>query len=172
MSFGKHHVSMYEGSMVGKGSPFFAVWGYVISHQKPNGKPATEMLVELNPQIIAFLLGEKEEVVVSKITEMCEPDPKSRTPDLDGRKLVKRGEYTYLVVNGLAWRKIRNDEERNEYQRIKQAEYRQRKLGRKKNTGDDGKPPSERFMSQERRAVKAALAGNIALADNIAAGEA
>ena len=170
--------------MVGKGSPFFAVWGYVISHQKPNGKPATEMLVELNPQIIAFLLGEKEEVVVSKITEMCEPDPKSRTPDLvdehyyrnmadlDGRKLVKRGEYTYLVVNGLAWRKIRNDEERNEYQRIKQAEYRQRKLGRKKNTGDDGKPPSERFMSQERRAVKAALAGNIALADNIAAGEA
>ena len=137
MSFGKCFTSMYEGSMRGKGSPFFAVWGYIISHMKPNGKPATEMLVDLNPEIIAFLLGEKKEVVESKIREMCGPDEKSRTPDMDGRKLVKRGEYAYLVVNGLTYRRIRNEEERNEYQRVKQAEYRAKR--RKTHTADDGR---------------------------------
>lgn len=132
MSFGKHFVSMYEGSMRGRGSPFFAVWGYVISHMRPDAKPATEMLVDLNPEIIAFLLGEKIEVVEKKISEMCEPDPKSRTPDLDGRKLVKLGEYSYAVVNGLTYRRIRNEEERNEYQRVKQAEYREKKKTRRR----------------------------------------
>ena len=32
MGFGKHFVSMYEGSMFGAGLNVFAVWGYVIAH--------------------------------------------------------------------------------------------------------------------------------------------
>lgn len=130
MSWGKHFASMYEGSMRGKGSPFFAVWGYVISHMTPNRSHGTT--VELNPGIIAFLIGEKESVVVAQIKEMCGPDPKSRTSDKGGRKLIQISEYTHEVVNGNYYRKIRNEEERREYQRMKQTEYRQTK---KKNKG-------------------------------------
>lgn len=127
MSWGKHFASMYEGSMRGAGSAFFAVWGYVISHMTPNRVHGTT--VELNPEIIAFLIGEDQTVVTEVIHKMCEPDPKSRTREREGRKLVKISEYTYLVVNGDYYRKIRNEVERREYQRNKQAEY--RKKGKK-----------------------------------------
>jgi hypothetical protein len=91
----------------------------------------TEMTVELNPEIIGFLIGEKKDVVAGVMDEMCQPDPRSRTPDNEGRKLVKRGEYSYLVVNGLYYRSIRNEDERREYQRVKQSEYRSKKTSRR-----------------------------------------
>jgi hypothetical protein len=126
--YGKHFASMYEGSMRGAGSAFFAVWGYIISHMKPNRKHGTT--VEINPDIVAFLLGEKPDVVRGVIAKMCGPDPRSRTEDKGGRKLVKLAEYTYHVVNGDYYRSIRNEEERREYQRIKQAGYRAKKTNR------------------------------------------
>lgn len=125
MSFGKHYVSMYEGSMRGKGSPFFAVWGYIISHMRPS--QAHGAIVELNPEIIGFLIGEDAGVVAAKVAEMCEPDPRSRTTTEGGRKLVKIGEYSYRVVNGAHYRALRNEDERREYQRIKQTEYRMKR---------------------------------------------
>lgn len=127
--YGKHFASMYEGSMRGAGSAFFAVWGYVISHALPNPTFHYASTVELNPEIVAFLIGEETGVVLDQIKKMLAPDPKSRTKDEEGRKLIKVGEYTYRVVNGDMYRKIRNEQERREYQRIKQAEYRARKKG-------------------------------------------
>lgn len=123
--WGKHFASMYEGSMRGAGPEFFSVWGYVISHMVPNRNHGTT--VDLNPGIIAFLIGMDEEVVAEKIAAMCQPDPKSRTKDEDGKKLVKISEYTYRVVNGDYYRSIRNEHDRREYQRIKQAQYRKKK---------------------------------------------
>ena len=123
--WGKHFASMYEGSMRGAGSAFFAVWGYVISHMQPNRNQGTT--VELNPSIVGFLIGEDETIVEGVIDRMCQPDLKSRTKDKEGRKLVKISEYTYHVVNGDYYRKIRNEQDRREYQRRKQAEYRARR---------------------------------------------
>ncbi len=123
--WGKHFASMYEGSMRGAGPEFFSVWGYVISHMIPNRNHGTT--VDLNPGIIAFLIGMSEKEVAEKIATMCQPDPKSRTKDEDGRKLVQISEYTYRVVNGDTYRKIRNEQDRREYQRVKQAEYRKKK---------------------------------------------
>jgi hypothetical protein len=147
--------------MRGKGSPFFAVWGYVISHMRPDRKPATEMQVDLNPEIIAFLLGEKEEVVAAKISEMCKPDLKSRTPDLEGRKLVKLGEYTYTVVNGLTYRRIRNEEERNEYQRVKQAEYREKRAGRRRRPANPMHPMASTTDKSDGGAARIARAEDV-----------
>lgn len=126
--WGKHFASMYEGSMRGSGPEFFSVWGYVISHMLPNRNHGTT--VDLNPGIIAFLIGMDEQSVAASIVKMCEPDPKSRTKDEDGRKLVQISEYTYRVVNGDHYRAIRNEVDRREYQRIKQAQYRRAKKGK------------------------------------------
>ncbi len=142
--FGKHFSSMYEGSMVGKGSAFFAVWGYIISHFVPDRQVGAQ--VDLNPKVLAFVIGEKEEVVVGVIEDMCRPDAASRSQTEEGRKLVKIGTYSYRVVNGRYYRAIRNEEDRREYQRLKQREYRLLKKGRAslaernsvKNEGADG----------------------------------
>jgi hypothetical protein len=113
--YGKHYISMYEGSMIGAGSAYFAVWGYVIAHMKPDWKSGA--WVELNPQIIAFVLGEKAEVVEEVLERMQQADPKSRSQEENGRKLIRIGEYAYRVVNGMKYRAIRNEEARRNYQR-------------------------------------------------------
>jgi hypothetical protein len=112
--YGKHYASMYEGSMRGAGSAFFAVWGWIISHMVPDREHGT--VVELNAEILAFVIGEKLEVVEEVIKKMCSADLKSRSKEEEGRKLVRVGEYGYRVVNGAHYRKIRDDEERREYQ--------------------------------------------------------
>jgi len=153
--------------MRGKGSPFFAVWGYVLSHMTPirgPNKTIIKMTVELNPEIIGFLIGEKQQVVSSKLEEMCQPDPKSRTPDHEGKKLLKIGEYTYEVVNGLYYRSIRNEDDRREYQRVKQAEYRSKKKPRK--SAATVRAENE---EREKRYVSAHENGDQEAADRIAA---
>lgn len=120
--YGKHFSSMYEGSMRGKGSAFFAVWGYVISHMMPDRTVGTQ--VELNPEIIAFLIGEKQPVIESVIDQMCQPDPKSRSTEQLGRKLIRLGQYAYQVVNGEKYRAIRDEETRREQNREAQRKWR------------------------------------------------
>lgn len=116
---------MYEGSMRGKGSPFFAVWGYVISHMRPDRTVGTQ--VELNAEIVAFLIGEKIDVVEAVIVDMCKPDPKSRSTEEGGRKLIRMGAYSYRVVNGEKYRAIRDEAQRREQVREAQRRLRERK---------------------------------------------
>lgn len=101
--------------MIGAGSAYFAVWGYVISHMKPDRRHG--MWVELNPSLIAFVLGEKVEVITEVIERMEKPDERSRSQEEGGRKLMRLGEYAYRVVNGLKYRRIRDEDERRDYQR-------------------------------------------------------
>lgn len=110
--------------MRGKGSAFFAVWGYVISHMVPDREVGTQ--VELNPEIVAFLIGEQQPVIESVIAEMCRPDPKSRSTEKDGRKLIKVGSYSYQVVNGAKYRAIRDQATRREQNRLAQQKHRQK----------------------------------------------
>lgn len=115
---------MYEGSMIGKGSCFFAVWGYVLSHFVPDRDMGAQ--VELNPKLIAFVLGDEVKNVERVIREMCEPDSKSRSKEKQGKKLVKIGEYAYQVVNGEKYRAIRDEEKRREQNRTAQAKFREK----------------------------------------------
>lgn len=123
--YGKHFDSMYQGSMVGSGAIVFAVMGYVIANYKLDRVVGAQ--VDLNPQLLAFILGEKQEDVQKAIEMLCSPDPNSRTKDNEGRRLVQLGQFTYKVVNGAKYTAIRNAEERREYNRKKQSEYRSRK---------------------------------------------
>lgn len=111
--YGKIFESLYEGSMIGGGASLFAVWGYVIAKMKPDKEVGAQ--VDLNPQLLAFVLGETLSEVERVIEVLCSPDPKSRTPDEEGRRLIQIGQYTYRVVNGAKYMNIRNAEERREY---------------------------------------------------------
>lgn len=111
---------MYTGSMRGMGPVAFAVWGWIISHQKPvNGRQ--EFVVELDPELLAFVIGKvQSKEIENQIRIFCEPDAKSRTEAEEGRKLVKTGMYLYRVVNGPVYDQIRRDDERREYNRDRQ----------------------------------------------------
>jgi hypothetical protein len=118
--YGQHYQNMYSGSMIGSGAVVFAVWGYVIA----NTDYKTSM-VRLNEILLSTIIGEPVDLIANAIQKLCDPDPRSNRPDEDGRRLMKRGEWDYFVVNfkhyhGLAARekKIRDDTERT--QRIRE----------------------------------------------------
>lgn len=54
------------------------------------------------------------------------PDPDSRTPDNEGRR-IQRTEDGYLVLNYVHYRKIHNEEQRREQSRMRSKDYRDRK---------------------------------------------
>jgi hypothetical protein len=125
--FGKHFASMYTGSMFGAGAVRFAVMGYVLSHMVPDR--VVGMQVELNPRLLAAILGEPDKEVSEAIEWLCKPDPRSRTKVKDGRRLVRLGEFDYQVVNGVKYRAIRDQENRREQNREAQDRHRKKKVG-------------------------------------------
>lgn len=119
--YGKAFESMYEGSMVGAGCNVFAVWNYVIAKNRCG-------VVELNPRLLAFVLGaDGEKEIVEAIEFLCRPDPASRSKEADGRRLIREGEYQYRMVNWEFYDRIKSQEGLREYNARKQAEYRAKK---------------------------------------------
>lgn len=139
--------------MIGAGSAVFAVWGYVIANQRPDRTVGSQ--VELNPKLLAFILGEKEKVVEDAIAFLCAPDSKSRTKAEQGRRLVRLGEFTYRVVNGAKYLAIRDEEARRQQNR--EAKRRERL-----------KPGTP--LNGEVAAVKALDAGDVERFESIAEG--
>ena len=118
--YGKFFASTFTGSMFGAGPEVFAVWGYVIAN-------TVNSSVELNPVMLAAVIGSSPERVESAITFLCRPDPLSRNKDCDGCRLVYESAFQYHVVSHALYRAIRNEDDRREYNRQKQAESRARR---------------------------------------------
>lgn len=129
--YGKHFESMYEGSMVGRGPVYFAVWGYVIAKTR-KGR------LEINPVILAAIIGCGVDEIEKVIGEMQEPDPGSRNQEQEGRKLVKEGAFQYFVPSHEYYTKIRNEDDRREYNRMKQAEHRAKKKAEERRKTEAG----------------------------------
>lgn len=133
--YGRTFESMYTGSMRGSGAMMFAVWGYVLTHQQGN-RDRSYFTVELNAEIVAFLIGESEEEVALTIEKCCQPDPESRSQEKEGRRLVKLGPYLYEVVNGPYYDKLKREVDKREGDRIRQERARQKKANG--STGNNG----------------------------------
>lgn len=145
-SYGKHFSSMYTGSMVGAGFGPYAVMGYVVANQQPDS--ARQFSIELNPVLLATVFGESEETVQAAIDFLCSPDEKSRTPAEQGRRLVRTGQFSYRVVNGAVYSKIRNEQERREQNRAAQERHRAKKKG-KPITGEGAAVAADKRGDQE-----------------------
>ena len=88
------------------------------------------------------------------IVTLMSPDPDSRTRDYGGRR-IKECDGGWLLLNHAKYRQKLSKEDRADYQRVKQAEYRSRKKD-----GLDGKPASAAYKAREAAAVKAYIAGD------------
>lgn len=157
--FGRIFESMYQGSMVGAGPDVFAVWPYVIAHMRAHAEHGA--LVELNPKLLAFILGASEAQIEKAINFLCDQDPDSRSKAEDGKRLVRMGQFVYRVVNGAEYMAVRAKEDA----RFKHAERQKRYRGnqsRKRQIRVENE-------SREARFVEAHKNGDEALADKIAA---
>lgn len=117
--YGKFFASTFEGSMMAAGPEVFSVWAYVIA-KACNGK------VELNPRLLAAVIGSTPEKMKLAIEQLCAPDADSRTKAEDGRRLLYESGFQYEVVNHKQYRAITNEEERRDYFAKKKREQRAR----------------------------------------------
>lgn len=117
--YGKLFESTFSGSMVGSGSDTFAVWAYVLAHQRGG-------TVELNPVIIGAIIGMEPEKAEKTIEALCAPDPRSRNKEHEGRRLIREGQFLYTVTGYPIYSKILNEADRREYFKIKKRESRAR----------------------------------------------
>jgi hypothetical protein len=109
--YGKIFESMYEGSMVGAGPTVFAVWGYCISKADIDGT------VLLNPSLLAATIGTHKPEIEAAIEYLNMPDPNSKNPDHEGRRLLHLSGFQYFVVSLSKYRNIKSNTERREYMR-------------------------------------------------------
>ncbi len=119
--YGKAFSQMYTGSMYGAGLHVFAVWGWVIAHTHHSDDS-----VEINPKLLAAALGGSLENIVDALAYLCAPDKHSRSPEEDGRRLVKEGEFVYRVVNAEKYHKMQDDDARRESSRTRKRKQRSR----------------------------------------------
>jgi hypothetical protein len=75
---------------------------------------------------LAKIAGVSREKCEEAIAKFEGPDPDSRSTEFNGKKIEKR-EGGWYILNGESYSRKMSADERREYQRIKQAEYRKRR---------------------------------------------
>lgn len=151
--YGKHFASMYTGSMVGMGPVAFSVWGYVIAHMVPDKEVGAQ--VELNPDFLSRIIGDTTpEQIEEAIIKFCAPDKKSRTPDHEGRKLIRLGQFDYQVVNGAKYRDIKKQENRRKQNREAQKRWRDKQKEGKMPKKGTPLPGENNYVNSELRKAR------------------
>jgi hypothetical protein len=122
--YGKIFESLWTGSLVGR-SDEQLVFVFLICHADPDGN------VEVHPSVIGSLTGLGQDRARKAIAALERPDPESRTPAEDGRRLAPldgRG-WGWSVVNYGKYRAMRDEEERRRQTREATARWRTKHHG-------------------------------------------
>ena len=112
--------SIFDGSLYGQFEPTVVFMAMLVIAER-------EGIVDMTPEAIAARCGYPLKIVLAGITELEKPDPKSRTPDEEGRRIVRLEEtrdWGWRITNYEKYEKIRSAEERREYFRFKKREQR------------------------------------------------
>lgn len=116
----KLFTSIYQGTLRGN-SHGLLVFTNILAHCDKAG------IADIHPRAIAEEVGLTVEQVRTAIDELEAPDPESRSPEEDGRRLIRTDEHRawgWLVVNYAKYRAIRNEDDRREQNREAQARWR------------------------------------------------
>lgn len=116
-TYAKVFRTMFTGSMYGAGLHVFATWAWVLTHKDEQG------LVEVNTRLVAAELGAEVEQIERAIEYLTSPDPDSRSPEEEGRRMIQVSQFGYRVVNHGKYRDRGGD--RTEYWRQWRAQRRE-----------------------------------------------
>lgn len=111
--FGKVFASLWEGSMVGHADEQL-VFVYMLANCDRDG------VVDKTQEVIAALTGITLERVRAAVVTLESPDPRSRTPDLEGRRIVRMDDHRdwgWVIVNRQKYRAMIDEDVRREQTR-------------------------------------------------------
>ena len=106
---------MYDGTLCTKGP-----WEALVTFQQFLVLADPEGQVDMTAEAISRRTTIPIEIIEKGIVALLKPDPKSRTPTEDGRRLIPLSEgrdWGWLVVNYKHYRDMKREEERREYHR-------------------------------------------------------
>jgi hypothetical protein len=131
--------SIFDGSLYGQFEPTIVFMAMLVIAER-------EGIVDMTPEAIAAKCGFPLDIVQRGIIELEKPDPRSRTPDEEGRRIVKLEEgrdWGWRITNYEKYEKIRSAEERREYFRLKKQEQRAKsKMSTPVHTVHQSPPPN------------------------------
>lgn len=113
--FAKLFSSMYDGTLATKGP-----WEAVVTFQQLLILADRCGVVDMTAEAIARRTTIPLGIIEKGIKALESPDPDSRRPDEDGRRIVRLADHRawgWQIVNFEHYRAIRNADERREYQR-------------------------------------------------------
>lgn len=120
--YGKIFTQMYEGTLASRGP-----WEALVTFQQLIVLANRHGEVDMTADAISRRTTIPLEIIKRGIEELAKPDPESRSPELEGRRIVLLDEHRawgWKLVNYDKYRKIRSEEERREYQRVLMANRR------------------------------------------------
>lgn len=124
--YAKLFTSIYQGTLRGNSNGIL-VFTNMLAHCDKHG------ICDIHPRAIAEEVGLSIEAVRSAILELEAPDEESRSPEEEGRRIVRVDEHRawgWRVVNYLKYRAIRDEDTRREQNRAAQEAWRLRKQGK------------------------------------------
>lgn len=123
--YGKIFGQMYEGTLASRGP-----WEALVTFQQLIVLANRHGEVDMTPEVISRRTTIPLEIIQKGLAVLAQPDPDSRTPDEDGRRIVlldPHRSWGWRLVNYLKYCKIRSEEDRREYQKDWAAKRRQPK---------------------------------------------
>jgi hypothetical protein len=118
--YAKLFKSIYQGTLRGD-SGGILVFTNLLANADQTGR------VDMHPRAIAEEIGLDVERVKEILLRLEAPDDESRSPELEGRRIVRidgHRAWGWEIVNYLKYRAIRNEEDRREQNRASQERWR------------------------------------------------
>lgn len=119
----KLFASIYQGTLRGDSNGLL-VFTNLLAHCDSEG------FVDIHPRAIADEVGLPADAVRAALDRLEAPDPESRTPDENGRRIVRVSDHRawgWVVVNYAKYRSIRNEDDRRAANRDAVARHRAKK---------------------------------------------
>ena len=120
--YAKLFSSIFQGTLRGN-SHGLLVFTNLLAHADKAG------IVDIHPRVIAEEVGLTVEQVRVALDELEAPDPDSRTPDEEGRRIAQvdgHRTWGWRIVNHAKYRAIRSEDDRREQNRLAQAVWREK----------------------------------------------
>lgn len=111
--YGKLFASMFVGSLHGH-------WQAIVTFQQMVILADKDGTIEMTPQALSSTTSIPLDIIEAGIAVLEAPDPNSRTPDEEGRRIVRiqpERPWGWHITNHAKYRAIRTAEERREYHR-------------------------------------------------------
>jgi len=120
--YGKLFETMYHGTLGSKGP-----WQALVTFQQLIILSDRKGIVDMTPESISRMTTIPLEIIQSGIKTLLKPDPDSRTPDEEGRRIVALDDcrdWGWRIVNYEKYREICSEDERRDYMRNYQRKRR------------------------------------------------